>query len=108
MRGRLDELKSAGAQLVAIDPHEPWAAKSLLKEVGIPADLVSYPLLCDAGYTVGSTYGVSFQMRIHTEISSRPATFIIDRDGMLRYARRGKTFGDRPSIDDILAELKKL
>jgi len=53
-------------------------------------------------------YGVAFQMSIHTEISNRPATFIIDKQGTLQYARRGSYFGDRPSVADIIAELKKL
>ena len=58
--------------------------------------------------TVSATYGVAFQMRIHTELSNRPATFIIDRQGIIRYARRGRTFGDRPKLEEIEAELKKL
>jgi peroxiredoxin len=53
-------------------------------------------------------YGVAFQMRIHTEISNRPATFVIDKQGILQYARRGSYFGDRPSVADIITELKKL
>ncbi len=36
------------------------------------------------------------------------ATFIIDKQGTLQYARRGSYFGDRPSVADGIAELKKL
>ena len=108
MRDRLQELRAAGAQLLAVDPHEIWAARSLLKEVGLAAADVHYPLLADPSCTVSATYGVAFQMRIHTELSNRPATFIIDRQGILRYARRANTFNDRPSADEIVAELKKL
>jgi len=85
-----------------------WAARALLKETGLSTEAVNYPLLVDPSHTVSATYGVAFQMRIHTELSNRPATFIIDRDGIVRYARRAKTFSDRPSPDDVLAELKKL
>lgn len=59
-------------------------------------------------HIVSAMYGVAFQMRIHTEISNRPATFIIDRDGVIRYERRAKTFADRPSVDDMLAEIETL
>ena len=69
---------------------------------------VGYPLLLDPSHIVSATYGVAFQMRIHTELSNRPATFLIDRSGVIRYERRAKTFSDRPSADEILAELKKL
>ncbi|RMG35355.1 MAG: hypothetical protein D6725_12715 [Planctomycetota bacterium] len=108
MRDRLDDFEKLNAQLVAVDPHESWSAKSLLKDSGLTTDDLHYPLLTDAAQTVSATYGVAFQMRIHTELSNRPATFIIDRDGILRYERRAKTFADRPTPDEILAELKRL
>ena len=69
---------------------------------------MSFPLLMDGAMTVSATYGIAFQMRIHTELSNRPATFIIDRQGIVRYAHRGRTFGDRPKLEEIEAELKKL
>ena len=94
--------------MLAIDPHESWSAKYLLKDSGLETSDVNFPLLMDPSLTVSATYGVAFQMRIHTELSNRPATFIIDTKGILRYARRAKTFGDRPNTKQIAAELKKL
>jgi peroxiredoxin len=47
-------------------------------------------------------------MGIHTEWSNRPATFVIDKDGVIRYEKRGTTFGDRPKPADIFAEIDKL
>jgi peroxiredoxin len=108
LREQLAALKDLDAQLIAIDPHEKWSAKFLLEEAGFETDDVSYPLLMDPSLTVSAAYGVCFQMRIHVELSSRPATFIIDRDGILRYAKRGESFADRPKPGDILRELKKL
>ena len=95
-------------QLLAVDPHESWAAKALLKDVGLSTDDVNFPLLLDPSLTVSATYGVANQMRIHVEVSNRPGTFIVDRSGVLRYAKTGKSFGDRPGVTEILAELKKL
>ena len=108
MRDRLEELAQADRQLLAVDPHESWSVKALLDEVGFRAGDVKYLLLADPACIVSATYGVAFQMWIHTEISARSATFLIDRDGTLRYARRAKTFNDRPTPDEIIAELKKL
>lgn len=108
MRDRLGEIKKQGAVLVAVDPHEDWSAKLFLKEIGLATGDVGYPLLLDSAQTVSATYGVAFQMRVHTEWSNRPATFIIDREGVIRYERRGESFSDRPSPQTILAELKKL
>lgn len=98
----------AGAQLLVVDPHESWPSKHFLKEVGLATDDVNYPLLLDAPHTVSALYGVAFQMRIHTEVSNRPATFVIDREGVIRYERRGTSFSDRPKVDDILKELERL
>lgn len=93
---------------MAIDPHESWSAKSLLESSGLSTDDVDYPLLLDPTQTVSATYGVAFQMRVHTELSNRPATFVIDKGGVIRFEKRGKTFGDRPAPDQVLAELRKL
>jgi peroxiredoxin len=47
-------------------------------------------------------------MNIHTEWSDRPATFVIDENGVIRYERRGKTFSDRPKPEELLQELDRL
>lgn len=94
--------------MLAVDPHEIWSAKFLLKETGLNTDDLQFPLLMDPSLTVSATYGVACQMRIHTEISNRPATFIIDSEGVVRYVHRGEAFNDRPRPDDIIAELQKL
>jgi len=108
LREALAEFKGQNAQLLAVDPHEAWSAKHLLKDVGFTTDDVQFPLLLDPAQTVSAAYGVAFQMRVHTEWSNRPATFIIDKNGVLRFAQRAKTFADRPKASKILSELKKL
>ena len=100
--------KGGKAQVLAVDPHESWSAKYLLKDSGLETADVNFPLLMDPSLTVSATYGVAFQMRIHTEVSNRPATFIIDKSGIIRYVRRATTFGDRPRLKQIAAELEKL
>ena len=108
MREQLDAIAKFDAVVLAVDPHESWSAKFLLKEVGFDKDDVHYPLLTDPTYTVSAAYGVAFQMRIHTEVSNRPGTFVIDRKGILRYAKRGRNFADRPTPEAIISELDKL
>ena len=107
MRDKITDFEKAGAQLLIVDPHESWSAKHFLKDVGLESGDVGYPLLTDPALTVSATYGVSMQMKIHVELSNRPATFIIDREGVIRYERRAKTFSDRPKPDDLVAELNK-
>jgi peroxiredoxin len=108
LRAKLAEIKEQSAQLLAVDPHEVWSAKFLLGETGQSTDDLNFPLLMDPSLTVSATYGVAFQMRIHTEWSNRPATFVIDAEGVLRYAHRGTSFNDRPTANSVIEELKKL
>ena len=108
MREQLASRKDLDVQLLAVDPHDEASARFLLKESGFDTSEVHFPLLMDPSLTVSATYGVAFQMKVHVEWSNRPATFIIDRSGVIRYARRAKTFSDRPKPKEILAELKKL
>lgn len=108
MRDKISDFEKAGAQLLVVDPHESWAAKHFLKDVGLESGDIGYPLLMDPALTVSATYGVAMQMKIHVEWSNRPATFLIDREGVIRYERRAKTFSDRPKPDELVTELKKL
>ena len=108
MREALESIDELDAQLLAVDPHEIWSARAMLKDTGLSTDDLNYPLLMDPSLTVSAMYGVAFQMRVHVEWSNRPATFIIDKQGVLRYAKRGNAFGDRPTPEDIVSELRKL
>ena len=108
MRDQKDAFEKQGTQLIGIDPHESWSVKSLLKRSGFSTDDLEFPLLTDPAQIVSATYGVAFQMRIHTELANRPATFIIDKAGVLRYAKRGRAFNDRPTPRQLLQEIRKL
>jgi hypothetical protein len=37
-----------------------------------------------------------------------PPTIVVDKEGVIRYDCRGKTFGDRPKPDEILKELVRV
>lgn len=50
--------------------------------------------------------GVS-QLGIRRDLS-KPATYIIDRGGQVRYAYVGEHLADRPSVDAVLKELDKI
>ena len=87
-------------------PHEKVRARAWLKPAG-----GAYPVLADPGFAASAAYGVAFQMRIHSDTSNTPGTFIIDPEGVLRWARVGEGEGnwrDRPSVEEVLAELGAL
>ena len=108
LRDSLSTLEELGAKVIAVDPHESWSAKYLLKDAGASAEDIYIPVLMDPSLTASASYGVAFQMRIHTEISNRPATFVIDRQGVIRYQRRAETFNDRPKPREILGIVRDL
>ena len=108
MREKLATFKKQKTVLLAVDPHEIWSTKYLLRETGLATDDLQFPLLMDPSQTVSATYGVAFQMRVHVEVSNRPATFLIDKAGIVRYARRGRSFADRPRAAQVLGELRDL
>lgn len=108
LHNALKDIKGSGAQILAIDPHESWSAKALLKKAGASTDDLHFPLLMDPSLTVSATYGVPFQMRVHVERSNRPAMFIINKAGVIKFAQRATTFSDRPNVKKVLSILESL
>ncbi len=105
---KLKDFEERGAQVFVIDPHDSVRVRHLLTKAGFQPDALPVPVLCDPAHVVSATYGVAFQMRQHTEWSNRPATFLIDREGLIRYAHRGQNYGDRPRPQEVLQEFDKL
>lgn len=92
--------------MIGVVPHEKVRVKAWQDRVAH-----KFPTLADAGYHVPATYGVAFQCRIHTDTSNTPATFLIDKHGVLRWAhvaQGAKNFGDRPSVDEVLDKVREI
>jgi len=55
-------------------------------------------------------YGVAFQMRIHTDTSNTPGTFVIDQRGILQWSHVGsgnRNWRDRPTAQETLVKVKE-
>lgn len=105
---RYDELDPYDAQLVVIFPTESEEDASKLGELTkriktgeIPNDEIPYPILLDIKLS-----GVD-QLGIRAELA-KPATYIIDRKGRVRFAYVGESIADRPTVDSVLKQLEKL
>jgi peroxiredoxin len=105
---RFDELEPYDAQLVVIFPTESEADAPKLDEIDkrirrgeIPNDTIPYPILLDINLT-----GVD-QLGIRAELA-KPSTYIIDRNGRVRFAYVGESIADRPTVDSVLKQLAKL
>ena len=59
------------------------------------------------------TLGVDVELKVVDKLGiradlSKPATYIVDKSGKLRFAYVGDTMSDRPSVDAILDQLKQI
>lgn len=66
-----------------------------------------WPHLIDYAGTVGARYGVDpMSYAVHAEYINRPATVILDPNGVVRFAYVGTYWGDRPSIEETLRMIR--
>ncbi|NND97124.1 MAG: redoxin domain-containing protein [Pirellulaceae bacterium] len=105
---RFDELEQYDAQLIVIFPTETAEEAPKLAELtkrikggDIPNENIPYPILLDINLV-----GVD-QLGIRDELA-KPATYIIDREGRVRFAYVGESIADRPTVDSILNQLANL
>ena len=99
------EFKKLNTQVIAIVPHEKVRVKAWKKRAR-----GKYPVLADPGFMASARYGLAFQMRIHTDTSNTPGTFLIGKDGLLKWAHVGtgkKNWNDRPSVPAMLKKVKE-
>lgn len=87
-----------GAQVLAVSPqsldsHRDFAARKRL----------AFPLLSDSDKKVGEAYGVLGPLGFY-----RRSIFVIDREGIIRYAHRSITSLGYESTDTIAAALRDL
>lgn len=96
------EFKKAGAQVVSIYPGTAQQADEFAQKAGIK-ETSRNPLLVDAHKQAAYAFNVLTADRKE----ARPATFVIDKDGIVRWAYIGKDAKDRPDIETVQAETKK-
>jgi peroxiredoxin len=101
LQDHIAELRNLGAEVWAIDSTEPLEKVTHYAEVRN----LGFPLLADAGLAVTKAYGV---LNEASRNMAYPATLVIDRKGVVRYAQVDVDFTKRPPVSDLVAVLKKL
>ncbi len=106
---RYDEIKAAGAEVLVVYPTEEKdtdkvaefvkACNEILTEEG--EEGLAFPVLLDPGLKVVQQYNIQGDL-------SRPSTFVLDAEGVIRYVYVGKDSADRPSVERILEEVRAL
>ncbi len=75
------------------------AVNQALQEEGL--DALPFPVFLDRGLAAVSRFNLTGDL-------SKPSTFVLDRQGVVRYAYVGEAPDDRPAIDRVLEELRKV
>lgn len=97
-----ESLKSRGAAVVAISGDSPFVHTAFTRERALP-----FPLLSDVHRAVIRAYGVLDEER---NVAYR-STFIVDRDGVLRWGQAGDRQMTRDGTEvlrvlDVIARLR--
>ena len=98
LRKMKKEFAKADVQVMTLECHDLYRCQAM---VGRRKSW--WPHLVDLAGKVGLMYGVDhMEFTVHSDWINRPSTFIIDKEGILRFAYYGTFFGDRPSIEQTL------
>lgn len=102
-RGKADEFKKAGAQVLFVYPGPADGLKTkagdFVKGKDYPAH---FTFLLDPNYTFTNSYGLRWDAKNET---AYPSTFVIDGKRKVTYAKVSTTHGDRAKVSDVLAKL---
>jgi len=97
LRERYAEFQERGAEVMAVAPDTPERARSYFESNQIP-----FPCLADPERSVFRVYDVKSAL---VSLGQRPGLFIIDGEGVVRYAYLGWQQWEIPTVDETLREL---
>jgi peroxiredoxin len=90
-------------QVVAVVAQRSDVVRRYIEDRGLP-----FNILIDDSRDVLRAYGVWQRVGLDAWNIARPALFLIDRSGAIRYSYIGRTQEDFPSHEEILRQLDTL
>jgi len=95
------EISELDAEILAVSLDDLTGGERVIETLGL-----EYQVLSDPDAEVVKAYEV---FNLHNNNLATPATFIIDKQGIIRWEYIGETArSDRPNNQDILAQLRQL
>ncbi len=94
MREDIDKFAAVGAQVVAIAPDDAAGVARFTRGNGFP-----FPLLADEAHQVFDAYDVISKL---SSLGQRPALFVVDPSGIVRFDSIGKQQWEIPTNDNVL------
>ena len=99
MRDDYPEFRAAGTKLAVVARESPAAMRRYWSRQGLP-----YMAIPDPDGRLGKLYGQRWRL---FKLGRMPALFVIDRQGLVAYARYGSSMMDIPDNRDILEVLRQ-
>ena len=101
LRDRSEEFRAAGVEPYAISRDSPWTHIAWLQALDL-----NFPLLSDWNGEAVHAFGVAREFRAFRDVAERSA-FIVDRDGVVRFARRYES-SELPDFDELVEAARGL
>ena len=96
--GGLSEYEGLNAQVLGISVDSPFAQEAWAKDSNI-----SVPLLSDFNKTVCDAYGCKYEDLLGFEGVAKRSAFVIDKEGVVRFASISEDAGVVPDFDAVKA-----
>lgn len=100
MRDDFERFRELGATVVAIAPDTADGVARYLARNPLP-----YPVVADPDHRVFDAYDVQSRL---VSLGQRPAVFVVDRGGVVRFDAVGAQQWQIPSDDEVLGVLRSL
>ena len=105
-RSHAQELAAAGARVLWIYPGPAEALATHAEDFVAGAETpANFRVLIDPGYTFTNAYALRWDAPKET---AYPATFVIDRQGVVRFAQVSREHGGRTPVAEVLSVLATL
>jgi peroxiredoxin len=106
MRDNIADYEHVNAQVLAVSVDSPFSLGQFKKDQGY-----NFPLLSDFNKTVSTAYGTLYeQFVMDMKGVSKRSAFVIDGEGIIRYAEVLENAGELPNFENVqqaLAEIQE-
>ena len=100
MREDYDTIRELDAVVLAVSTDDLWGAERAVDHLDL-----GFPILFDPDAEVVQSYGV---YNLLNDRYATPSTFVIDKKGNVRWKYIGRNYRDRPTNQQIIAQLEAL
>jgi peroxiredoxin len=109
LKALLDDEQKLDTQIVALSVDAPEDLQRMIERIsGDDGILPDFPFLTDPGHQVIDRYGLFNPDDPRGRQITHPATFVIDKDGVVRWKFVEVDYRIRPTNEDVLQALADL